>query len=165
MEEETEQVAEHVDPTAAKALKFAKIGMIVSVVGLAVLGFLHFQTTTAISEVSGDGFKKSIREEVTASVGESVTSSLQQQIQAVTDKNTELEVKIIELKAQADKMAELEMKLSQFEVDLQKNASLRARVAELESKKKSVSKAPASKPAPGKKAPAKGKAAPKKKKK
>lgn len=153
---------EQVDPTAGKALKLAQLGLLLSVLGIGVLGFLYFQGQAALSEMSGDNLKQMIKGEVAGSM-----KDLQSQLQTVTEKNLELEVKIIELKGLVDRISALEMKMSQFEVDLQKNASLRGRIAELEaaSKRSKGTAKPAAKSAPTKKSKEKAPQKAKKKKK
>lgn len=132
-----EDVEQSVESSESKALKLAKLSLLISVIAIAGLGYLYFESQKALSQLSGDALKQTIKTEAT-----NATQDLQSQIMGMADKNAELEVKIAELGGSSNKMAELEMKLNQFEVDLQKNASLRSRIAELESKRGKVGVAP-----------------------
>lgn len=129
--EETEQV---VDPVAEKTLKLAKLGLLLSVVSIAMTGFVFFKLQGELSEVTGINLQKTIKGEVASNVRD-VQSALQTQV-------GELESKVIELKALSTVISDVETKMAQFEVDSQKNDSLRAKVAELEARMRSAKVAP-----------------------
>lgn len=139
MEDDQSQV----NPDSQKALKLAKLSLLITVLGIGILTYLHFDSKEAISSISTGTFKTTLKNEISGSIQEVVIAAQQPQIQSLMDKNAELEIKMTELKMQIDKIAELEMKMSQFEVELQKNANLRAKVAELQSKTSKVKAAPA----------------------
>ena len=116
-----------VDDPIAKTARLAKINLGLTVVGLGILGFLHFSSGSAEEAIANS--KAALKQEIAAEIQESMAGAQQPQLQAVVDKSAELEAKVDGHGAQ---LTELEMKVSQFQVELDKNASLRNKVAELQ---------------------------------
>jgi len=117
------------EDSSRKAVLLAKLSLLIAVIGIGSLGYLQFHNGASTKTTIANS-KVALRKEITAEIKNSISSSQQPQIQALMDKNAELEVKVNGYEA---KINDLEMKLSEFQLELEKNANLGTKVAELQS--------------------------------
>lgn len=129
----------HSDDSQAKSSRLAKFNLVLTILGLGALGYLHFSEKSSTEETIAKS-KATMKHEIASEMREGFASS--QQLQALVEKNAELEVKI---EGYSSQIANLEMKSNQLEAELEKNAGLRKKIAELESmlKKTKVAAKPA----------------------
>jgi chromosome segregation ATPase len=129
----------YMDEVTLKTAKLSKLNLLITILGLGVLGYLHFSGKDATDDAIAKS-KATLKQEVVSDMKEGLAST--EQLQALTEKNDALEAKV---NRYADQISTLEMKIEQFQVELEKNASLRAKVNELQSSMKKAK--PVAKPA------------------
>jgi uncharacterized small protein (DUF1192 family) len=137
------------DPSL-KALRLAMLSILISLVGFGVLGYLHFDSQSAIGEAISNS-SAAVKKEIKTEVESVITAAKESQLESIAGGNAELEVK---LEGVVSQIGELESKVSQLQAEIEKNKILM----------KSSMKAskPAAKASPKSKTPAKATKAAKK---
>ena len=116
----------HEDNTLRKTARLAKLNLIITIVGLATLGYLHFSSKSSIDE----SLAKSKQE-----IGQGLASK--EELQALS---TDLAAK---MEGQATRISGLEVQGERFQEEFNKSAQLSARVDALQSSLKKAKPAAA----------------------